>query len=134
MLSFSLFPLITRPTRITDTSATLIDHIWASDVQLNCNNYVIQTDITDHYPVISQFKLNHTEHAYSTQMNKRFVTMTALNTFNSELSQVNWDDMLQVSHPNEAFNIFFEKFNNIFQKHFPEKLVRVSRKKIDVHI
>lgn len=33
MFSFSLSPLITRPTRTADTTATLIDNIWASNIE-----------------------------------------------------------------------------------------------------
>lgn len=55
MYSFSLFPLITRTTRVTDNTATLIDHIWSTQVEPNVNNLIIETDISDHFPIISQF-------------------------------------------------------------------------------
>lgn len=57
MLFFSLLPLITRPTRITETSATLIDQVRVSRADNNVSNYVIHADITDHFPVISQLSL-----------------------------------------------------------------------------
>lgn len=38
MFSFSLFPHITKPSRVTDTTATLIDHIWASHIDSNIKN------------------------------------------------------------------------------------------------
>ena len=53
MFSHSFFPVITKPTRVTDQSVTLIDNIF-------CNNYVdnssslagiLYTDISDHFPV-----------------------------------------------------------------------------------
>lgn len=60
MHSFSLFPSITKPTRVTNNTATLIDHIWSTQIEYNINNYVIQTDISDHFPTFSQFKFHHT--------------------------------------------------------------------------
>ena len=53
MYNYSLFPLTTLPIRIIPTSATLIDHIWSSLVEHNLANYIIKTDVTDHYPVLS---------------------------------------------------------------------------------
>ena len=52
MYSFSLFPSITKPTRVTSSSATLIDNIFYNDVS-NANVFtgILYTDITDHYPV-----------------------------------------------------------------------------------
>ena len=48
-----LFPLTTRPTRVTANSATLIDNIFTNNT---CNmgsllQGVFVTDITDHYPI-----------------------------------------------------------------------------------
>lgn len=57
MFSFSLFPVITRPTRVTNTTATLMDHIWTTQVDLNTGNFIIDTDLTDHFPAISQFRI-----------------------------------------------------------------------------
>lgn len=48
MYSFSLFPLITRPARVTDTTGSLIDHIWTIQIENNIDNYIL----------ISQFKFN----------------------------------------------------------------------------
>jgi hypothetical protein len=49
MFSAGLVPIITQPTRITDTSATLIDHIWieASDIASSVAT-ILKTDTSDH--------------------------------------------------------------------------------------
>ena len=43
---------ITKPTRITDKTATLIDHIWHNDMNNNTNRHsgVIFCDYSDHLP------------------------------------------------------------------------------------
>ena len=48
--------VITKPTRVTDSTATLIDHIWHNDTSIGCttlNNTpgIIYCDISDHLPV-----------------------------------------------------------------------------------
>lgn len=82
MLSLSFFPLMTRPNRITDTSTLLVGHLWASQVQLNCNNNVIQTDNIDQYPAISQFKFNLAEYTNYIHKTKRFLNISALGNSN----------------------------------------------------
>ena len=52
LYSHNFNSLITIPTRVTDNSATCIDHIW----QTGCSSVVagaIVSDITDHYPVFA---------------------------------------------------------------------------------
>ena len=52
MYSYTLFPLIRKPTRIQSNSATLIDNIF-SNISLDglYFNGILVTDVSDHYPV-----------------------------------------------------------------------------------
>ena len=51
MLSSGFFPAIDRATRITDTSATLIDNIYTNVHHKGIKSYIWITDISDHLPV-----------------------------------------------------------------------------------
>lgn len=42
MHSFSLFPLITRATRVTMNTAALTDHIWSKQVETNVNKLITE--------------------------------------------------------------------------------------------
>ena len=62
MLSFGLSPSITLPTRITDTTATLIDNIFTNNNNSNTNNKnnnnlagILLSDISDHFPYFYMF-------------------------------------------------------------------------------
>ena len=44
------YPLITKATRITDNSQSLIDHIWCNHIS-TFHSGIFEVDITDHYPV-----------------------------------------------------------------------------------
>ena len=54
--SYNYFPLITIATRITDNSATCIDHIWYNKLNVSLAGSVI-ADITDHYPVFAAIEV-----------------------------------------------------------------------------
>ncbi len=48
-----LAPCITRPTRITNSTATLIDNIYVSaDYCKDCFSGILISDISDHFPVM----------------------------------------------------------------------------------
>ena len=49
LASNGLFQLITKPTRVTDTSASLIDHIFASSLSIPVCPKIILNDISDHF-------------------------------------------------------------------------------------
>ena len=51
MTSNGLFPLVTKPTRVTDKSSTLIDHIFTSCISSPLYSGIIQNDLSDHYPI-----------------------------------------------------------------------------------
>ena len=51
LISNGYYPLINVPTRVTDNSSTIIDHIVTNDHTHNILPGVIKTDLTDHYPI-----------------------------------------------------------------------------------
>ena len=48
--SFNLLPVITKPTRITSHTATLIDHIYTNTIN-RLTSGIATVDISDHLPV-----------------------------------------------------------------------------------
>ena len=62
-----LTPCITKPTRVTNKTATLIDNILTSTkLQYNYTPFVITDDLSDHYP--SLVILNNIENARKTRL------------------------------------------------------------------
>ena len=57
--SYGFLQLITRPTRVSGNSATLLDHILTNPT-LNCHDtfFIICSRLSDHFPVIHQFNFN----------------------------------------------------------------------------
>ena len=53
LFSYSFYPLITKPTRITEMSATLIDNILTNRLSDNDLRGILFSDILDHLPFFS---------------------------------------------------------------------------------
>ena len=45
-------PVIYNPTHITNSSVTLIDHVYTNDLQNNVKCYILPHDLSDHVPVL----------------------------------------------------------------------------------
>ena len=133
MFSFSLFPFTTKPTRVSDTTASIIDHIWSDQVECNLNNFIIHTDITDHFPIASQFKLP-TRNKNSTKLiQKRMITEDGVNAFQQELSRYDWSPITLSLDSNKSFNLFYDNFCNLFHEYFPLKHIKISTKTLNNH-
>ena len=127
VLSFGMLPTITVPTRITDTTATLIDNIFTNYTRNEYISRVIYDDISDHLPILTIINCDVTIH--HTDKDTAFATRN-FNTVNysnfiDTIKNTNWNSILEqnllsqlTSH--ESYNIFFQKFSAIFNKSFPK--------------
>ena len=128
MASCGFLQLISRPTRITDHSATLIDHVFTNNLEntLSCN--VITIDLSDHLGTSISISLgNSTTKAvkFSRKENEstgRRIYNEACNLKFSELiGAQNWDAVLTDSTLDAS--IQFEKFltiyNGIYEEAYP---------------
>ena len=133
MLSYNLFPSIIIPTRFTDRSTTLIDHIFIRLPKSKLNNMITSgnfiTDISDHlcnFTIIdTEIKITK-ERPYIRLYNKTN-TERFKNNIDSELSTINESINSQtIQDVNELYKALFEKLHQILDKYFPK--VRQSRK------
>lgn len=123
MYSFSLFPLISKPTRIQQNSATLIDNIFSNQINCNLLNGILVWDVSDHYPI---FVVDNNSSVQQTMNQHRFrdYSETNIRKFINEISIVNWTYVFQTPDCSEAFSLFYKKFRDIYNTCFPIKLSR----------
>ena len=76
MHSIGLYPLITRPTRITVHSATVIDNIFTSLIKADLFASIIIDDISDHLPSFGLYRLGDIN-----KHNKAFIYNRKINHF-----------------------------------------------------
>ena len=51
--SYALYPCINKPTRITATSATLIDNTFSNTLNQSNNSGILYHDVSDHLPIFT---------------------------------------------------------------------------------
>ena len=103
MFTRGFIPLITKPTRITDHSATLIDHIYTNKTDTNMTSGIITTDISDHFGMLTCFgrARNNNTHI-ETDTKSRTYSNTNMATFNRLLETVDFSRVLQENSPDIA--------------------------------
>ena len=55
---FDLSQLMSQPTRVTETTSTIIDHIYTSDPDVIIECFVSHHAVSDHFPVCITRKIN----------------------------------------------------------------------------
>ena len=60
ILSHGAIPLITKPTRISNNSSTIIDHIITNDSKHELQSFIVKSELTDHYPIFCVINKNFT--------------------------------------------------------------------------
>ena len=124
MYSFSLFPNITKPTRVTSHSATLIDNIFCNDIcNENVFNGILCTDITDHYPVF------HIDYSCVIAdkprvIKKRIFSEINIQNFSATLENHDWSDVLSSDDPQAAYTHFHNIYTGIYNDCFPLRVFK----------
>ena len=124
--SFGLLPVITKPTRITPTSATLIDHIWVKNKSELHVAGIILSHISDHYPTF------YVQHAHEEKQplkpyKTRNMGKDSQNSFKNLLSTANFESVVSNDNPEAAFANFFSIYNSAAELAFPEITVRPKK-------
>ena len=129
LYSYHLIPSITKPTRVTKKSATLIDNIFSNDIGSNKKLYngILFSDITDHYPIF------HIDYSCSVTtsdslIKKRIYSPSNIANFSSALCNHNWDHVLENNDPQSAYSSFIKDYTDMYNTHFPLKSYKIGYK------
>jgi len=132
LLSHSFLPTIYYPTRITDTTATLIDNIFINGVNNKFDSAIVYSDVSDHLLVVIHYSLELSRNVVTKDQTRRIFDTKSIKSFKVALSNTNWSDTLantlNQDSPNELYSLFIKTFSSIFEKHFPPKIIRSHKK------
>ena len=113
----SFVPLIDKPTRVTETSSSLIDNILTNNYGSNVLSGLFYNDITDHFPVfqITHFKF----HAQCTPTRKfRCINESTIRAFEEKVYNVDWSDVFNCTDTDEVYNMFIDMLSKVYDDVF----------------
>ena len=108
-------PLITKPTRVTNSCSSLIDNIY-SNVPINtgkCNSGILEVSISDHYAIFAIDNSTHTK-AIASNVTKRSFCNKNIENFKRCLTNQSWDFVFE----SEDLQAAFSRFQGVIDVHF----------------
>lgn len=125
---FGLQQLVDKPTRVSSTSATLLDHIYTNNTSLCSDIYVSEDGISDHFPTtctwkskVPKLKKNgHNTIVYRSY--KHFIKESFCHDLNSAM----FHNVNNHSDPTQALDTFYSTLMPIIDKHAPLRRKRVK--------
>ena len=125
-----LTPVITKPTRVTNKSATLIDNIIISNkLHYNYTPYVIIEDLSDHYPCLINLHDVNKCRKDKIKISKRDHSDPKIEQLNHKLMTIDWGH-LETLNANESFNNFHQTLTNTIDEICPKREYHVRHDKL----
>lgn len=128
MEDFGVTQLVSKATRATPTSSTLIDHIYSNcSENVACVN-VPKIGMSDHYPIFFTRKI----HGRVPQSGHHTITYRSFKDFDetsflNDLSSVPWNIVRVFDDPNDMVDTWSNLFLEVVNRHVPLKQHRVKR-------
>ena len=129
--------IVSRPTRITEHSATLIDHVYTNNIDstLSCN--ILTLDLSDHLAIHTRISLGSTTvqsrrfsaHSRNDKVNIRIFNEANDSIFKQLIYEESWEEALSDTlDAQSAYSKFDETYMKHYNKAYPLKSDHVRRK------
>ena len=135
MCTNNFFPKITLPTRSSKKSCTLIDQMFCKSPHLdhtNISSSIIMSKISDHSPCLVKLEILNEKPKRPKYIQKRVISEAATHNFREELRSSDISSHLNanlMTDPNPGYDIFERIALSAYEKHFPNKRVKVNKHK-----
>lgn len=125
---FGLHQLVKTPTRETNNSSTLIDHIYTDDKTTVSNVQVVHSTFSDHYSVFCSISLRlpKLQHKGHTTIEYRSFKHFDESAFFCDLNRAPFQSVFNCNNADDACNLFLDIFCSIIDKHAPLRQHRVK--------
>ena len=103
MFSLGMYPAITKPTRISNVSATLIDNIFTNYINRDITSGLLITEISDHLSVFAVCKND--GNLYNRSDPARYIRETSvenISALKAAFDAHSWETVLYYTDVNEA--------------------------------
>ncbi len=112
--------LISKASRISGESFSLIDHLLCKNYDNSYKTATLVVDISDHFmnclAIPNNIKQTKTSSDFKQSRN---MSLTNLQNFKNALHALTWREVLTDHDINSSFNTFWDTFSTLFELHFP---------------
>ena len=133
VISSGFVPKITLPTRICDTSSTLIDNVYTNTIDKKHTSCILIRPISDHQMYFCILNENYTKannaHRY---IEVEICNEYSIDQFRNEIANANIYDKLDLSpsaNPNKNYELLAGQLQIAKSTHMPKKIKRFNKRK-----
>ena len=126
LFSFGFLQIVTKPTRISTNSATLIDHILTNSPAESFETFLLCWQISDHFPLIHNLTFKKSK-PKQLKIKTRNFSATNVERFKKAIQNYKWDHVTAEACPQLAFTNFSNTLNNFIDIFFPETVNKFNR-------
>ena len=123
---YGLKQVINQPTRITENSATLLDHILTNSKDRLSQYGIINTGLSDHQLIYCTRKIIREKFYEHRDLKIRSLKNYSQEIYIQALKDVNFLDYSQYNDPNKAYDDFLAKTTQVIDPVAPIKKIRVK--------
>ena len=126
MHTYSFLSLINRPTRITETSATLIDNIFVNCCDLDRSfQCILVTDISDHLPIVF-IDENNVTNCSEWYIWRRNMSQRNRQAFSNAIASFDWSEIYHETDMQKAYSLFHSNFLRLYNINFPKQKLKLK--------
>lgn len=123
------YSLITKPSRISRSSASLIDNIFTNILDRNMISGIVINDISDHMPVYTLCGLRGQKTDCNKLTYERMINPKSVKALLDELTNQSWQSVYSTNDVNEAYENFLCHFLDLLNKFCPLKLRKIRSRR-----
>ena len=130
-----MFPLITKPTHISNHSATIVDDIYSNAFVMSHNSAILVNDISDHLSIFTTREENlyiSNDVAIVSYMKVRNKGKENIKILSERLAMESWHSVYDKVDVYTAHNNFIQIIYNLFSKYCPIIMAKCKGKNVDI--
>ena len=93
MFAPAFYQTISRPTKVTQQTATLIDNIITHMHEYPVTSGILYNDISDHFPVFNLYSMERSKREKFTTVYRRKASSENMNKLNIKIQNLNWEEV-----------------------------------------
>jgi len=132
LFEMGTIPIINRPTRITNSSSSLIDNILTTDFfNKSLKKGIIKTDVSDDFPIFFSISIDSKRvNNEKIEIKKRIYNNKNLISFKEQLSLIDWNHINFDSDINIIYSTFLKTFYEVYDVNFLLRKIILKTKDI----
>ena len=123
---YGLEQLISTPTRVTENSSSILDHMLANPTDRVYYSGVIDTGLSDHQLIYCTRKITRTKFISHKNITIRSLKNYCQDVYLEEINKINFPDYSKFTDINDAYSDFIGKVSLTIDKIAPMKEIRIK--------